>query len=204
MSKRDSRLWFQICGGRSTTGNWGQMAEAKSNRLTRYLPLLLDALRSADPNPMRPAEAIAWIRAKEEVPAEDLTRSVQNGTQSIFENDVHWARFYLVKAGLLGNTRRGLWSLTAEGRATKLSPEAAWDLYVRIREANRPDSPQTEEDAPAPGTATDDEEGKSYWFGGSVWDAGDQLPRFREQGIWENGYTDQFARRPKASRIAVR
>jgi len=62
------------------------MAEAKSNRFTKYFPLLLDALRSADPNPMRPAEAMAWIRAKQEVAAEDLTRFVQNGTQSIFEN----------------------------------------------------------------------------------------------------------------------
>ena len=46
------------------------MPEAKSNRFTKYFPLLLDALRSADPNPMRPAEAIAWIRAKEDVRAQ--------------------------------------------------------------------------------------------------------------------------------------
>jgi hypothetical protein len=42
------------------------MAEAISNRFTKYFPLLLDALRSADPNSMRPAEAMAWIRTKEE------------------------------------------------------------------------------------------------------------------------------------------
>jgi 5-methylcytosine-specific restriction protein B len=169
------------------------MAEAKNNRLTKYFPLLLDALRSADPSPMRPAEAMAWIRSREEVPADDLTRLVQNGTQSIFENDVHWARFYLVKAGLLGSARRGLWSLTPEGRAAKLSPEETWDLYVRIRDANRPGSLAAEEDSPAPGAAGDsEEEGKSYWFAGSVWHAGDQLPRFLEQGVWENGYEDQF------------
>jgi 5-methylcytosine-specific restriction protein B len=171
------------------------MAEAKSNRFTKYFPLLLDALRSVDPNPMRPAEAMAWIRAKEEVPAEDLTRFVENGTQSIFENDVHWARFYLVKAGLLGNAKRGLWSLTAEGRERRLSQEETWDLYVRIRDANRPGSSQAEEDLLAPGTASDsEEEGKSYWFVGAVWGGNDdQLPRFREQGIWENGYEDQFS-----------
>ncbi len=129
-----------------------------------------------------------------EVPAEDLTRFVQNGTQSIFENDVHWARFYLVKAGLLGNARRGLWNLTAEGREARLSPEETWELYVQIRDANRPGSPTAEEDAPAPGIAGDSEEvGKSYWFVGSVWNGNDdQLPRFREQGVWENGYEDQF------------
>jgi 5-methylcytosine-specific restriction enzyme B len=123
-----------------------------------------------------------------------LTRVVQNGTQSIFENDVHWARFYLVKAGLLGNARRGLWSLTSEGREVRLSPEATWDLYVRIRDANRSGSAPSEEDAPAPGTTdASNEEGKSYWFVGSVWDrSDDQLPRFLEQGVWENGYEDQF------------
>jgi 5-methylcytosine-specific restriction protein B len=65
------------------------MDEPKTNRLTKYFPLLLDALRSADPTPMRPAEACAWIRAKIGVPADDLTRLVINGKQSIFENDVH-------------------------------------------------------------------------------------------------------------------
>jgi 5-methylcytosine-specific restriction enzyme B len=170
------------------------MAEAKSNRFTKYFPLLLDALRSADPNPMRPAEAMAWIRAKGEVPAEDLTRFVQNGTQSIFENDVHWARFYLVKAGLLGNAKRGQWNLTAGGREKRLSQEETWDLYVRIRDANRPSGSQAEEDVLAPDTVADsEEEGKSYWFAGAVWGGtDDQLPRFREQGIWENGYEDQF------------
>ncbi len=110
-----------------------EMAEAKSNRLTKYFPLLLEALRSADPNPMRPAEAMAWTRAHGEVPAEHLTRLIQNGTRSIFENDVHWARFYLAEARLISKARRGLWSLTPEGRAARLSPQETWDLYVRIR-----------------------------------------------------------------------
>jgi 5-methylcytosine-specific restriction protein B len=171
------------------------MAEVKSNRLSKYLPLLLDALRSTDPNPMRPAEAGAWIRAKIEVPAEDLTRVVRNGKQTIFENDVHWARFYLVKAGLIGKAKRGSWNLTPEGREKRLSQEESWDLYVRIRDANRPGGSQAEEDTPAPDTVSGaEEEGKSYWFAGAVWGGtDDQLPRFREQGIWENHYEDQFS-----------
>jgi 5-methylcytosine-specific restriction protein B len=169
------------------------MAEAKSNRFSKYFPLLLDALRSVDPKFMRPAEAMAWIRAKGVVPEDDLTRHIQNGTQSIFENDVHWARFYLVKAGLVSKARRGLWSLTAQGRETRLTPEETWDLYVRIRDAHRPSGSQAEEDVPAPGSADEKEEdGKSYWFVGASWDAGDQIPRFLELGIWENGYETQF------------
>jgi len=33
-----------------------------------------------------------------------------------FDNQVAWARFYLVKAGLLDSSRRGVWSLTDKGR----------------------------------------------------------------------------------------
>ena len=71
------------------------MTDAKSNRFTRYFPLLLDALRSSAPAPMRPAEAVAWIRRATDVPDEDLSRSVTNGRQSIFENDVSLRHFLI-------------------------------------------------------------------------------------------------------------
>ena len=99
------------------------MAEIKSNRFTKYFPLLLDALRSSEDGAMRPAEVVAWIRARIEVPEADLTRFVVNGSQSIFENDVHWARFYLAKAGLIGKPKRGIWGLTTEGREAHLTSE---------------------------------------------------------------------------------
>lgn len=171
------------------------MADVKSNRFTKYIPLLLDALRSTDPNPMRPAEALAWLRAHVDVPDADLTRHVQNGTQTIFENDVHWARFYLAKAGLLSSPKRGLWGLTAVGRDASPTPEETWNLYVRIRDANRPAGSKTEDDLLAPGMATADEEGqgKSYWFAGAgARGSDDRLPRFLEESIWENGHEDQF------------
>ncbi|WP_310731500.1 winged helix-turn-helix domain-containing protein, partial [Burkholderia pseudomultivorans] len=98
----------------------------KKNRFTKYFALLLDALRSTDPEPMRPAQALAWIRANASVADEDLVRHIQGGSQSIFENDVHWTRFYLVKAGLISNAKRGFWSLTSEGRGTHLTPDDTW------------------------------------------------------------------------------
>src|ERR1039457_5291607 len=151
------------------------MAEPKSNLFTKCFALLLDALRSTDPTPMRSAEAVAWIRARIEVPADNLTRLIENGKRSIFENDVHWARFYLAKAGLLDASKRGLWGLTPEGRNTRLTPEETWALYVRIRDANRPGASRDEEDIPAPETADSDDEGLSYWFVGSVWHKTDEM-----------------------------
>jgi 5-methylcytosine-specific restriction enzyme B len=171
-----------------------EMAEPKSNRFTRYFPLLLDALRSIDPTPMRPAEARAWIRAKVQIPDDDLTRLIINGKQSIFENDVHWARFYLAKAGLIGGSKRGLWALTPEGRTARLTPEDTWSLYVRIRDANRLGSTRDDE-TPVPGIGDedDDEGGASYWCVGAAWGGKeDQMPRFRREGIWQNGYKDQL------------
>ena len=87
------------------------MSDVKSNRFSKYFPLLLDALRSTDPTPMRPAEARAWIRSKIEVPVDDLTRRIENGKQMIFENDVHWARFYLAKAKMIGSPKPGAMGL---------------------------------------------------------------------------------------------
>src|ERR1700690_374564 len=140
------------------------MGEAKSNRFTRYFSLLLDALRSTDPAAMRPAEAAAWVRARVDVPEDQLTRLIAGGGQSIFENDIHWARFYLVKAGLVSKAKRGFWALTPEGRNTWLTPEETWALYIRIRDANPPGAIKDEGEIPAPDTADDDgEDGRSYW-----------------------------------------
>ena len=185
------------------------MAEGKGNRFTKYFPLLLDALRSKDPTPMRPAEACAWVRSRIDVSPDDLTRHIANGKQTIFQNDVHWARFYLAKANLIGAPKRGLWGLTPEGRNTHLTGEETWALYVRIRDANRLAAPKDdEEEIPAPDTPVEGEDEVAYWFAGSVWDAGDQMPRFLSDGVWENGYEDQFSdlvRRMKpGDRIAIK
>jgi 5-methylcytosine-specific restriction protein B len=185
------------------------MADLIKNRFTQYFAPLLNALRSTDPVPMSPAAARAWIRSSVEVPAEDLTRRITNSTQSIFENQIHWARFYLAKAGLIGSPRRGLWGLTDEGRGTHLTAEETWNLYARIRDSNRLPARGGEDDVPAPDSAGRGDEGVAYWFVGTVWNKNDdQMPRFLEDGVWENGYkasySDHVRRMKPGDRIAVR
>ena len=186
------------------------MAEIQKTRFLRYFPLLIEALRSADPVAMRPAEAMAWIRAKVQVPADDLTRHILNGKQSIFENDVHWARFYLAKAGLVDKSKRGSWGLTSQGRTTHLTDEETWATYTRIRDANRLGALSGEEDIPAPADEESENE-RSNWFVGAVWDdvePQDQTTRFLDEGIWENGYDDKFSdlvlRMKPGDRIAIK
>jgi 5-methylcytosine-specific restriction protein B len=106
------------------------MAELRVNRFLKYFAPLLDALRSTDPTPMRPAAALAWIRANVDVAADDLTRTVAHGKKLIFEDDVSWARFYL-------SVKRGLWGLTPEGRTTHLSAESTREILWTQKKTER-------------------------------------------------------------------
>ena len=47
---------------------------------------------------------------------EDLEKRLPSGRQGAFENRVHWAKFYLGKAGLIESTGRGRFRITARGQ----------------------------------------------------------------------------------------
>jgi restriction system protein len=68
--------------------------------------------------------------------------------ESRFRNQVAWARFYLVREGLLDSSRRGVWSLTERGRATRLSLEQAREIrskWVRFFQEQRQKKASTPE-----------------------------------------------------------
>jgi restriction system protein len=58
--------------------------------------------------------------------AQEATTS--NG-QSRVRNQIGWARFYLVKAGLVDASQRGVWTLTEAGRTAALDAEAVLALF---------------------------------------------------------------------------
>ena len=41
-------------------------------------------------------------------------------------------------------------------------------------------------------STTEEAKAKAYWFVGAAYKAGDQTPRFLQEGIWENGYPDKY------------
>jgi restriction system protein len=52
------------------------------------------------------------------------------------ENQMAWARFYLVRAGLLDSSKRGVWMLTEKGRAIDdLTPAQSLELFRAVRGA---------------------------------------------------------------------
>lgn len=48
-----------------------------------------------------------------------------------YRNQVAWARFYLVREGLLDSSKRGVWSLTERGRGATLSAEQAREVFLK-------------------------------------------------------------------------
>ena len=76
----------------------------------KWIPLLLDALRTLGGS-AKSREVADWIANAVNLPVEDRERRNKNGILR-FENQVHWARQYLVWEGLLDSRRRGIWTLT--------------------------------------------------------------------------------------------
>jgi restriction system protein len=101
-------------------------------RFGKYILPVLDALRALGGS-ARPGEVYDWVARTLEVP--DAERDIQNKSGvSRFENDVAWARHYLVKDGLVDSSRWGVWSLTEAGRnAVKLSDNQINDLMRRVQ-----------------------------------------------------------------------
>ena len=108
------------------------MAKRKNEegaQFVKYFGPLLDALRklggSGSPNEV--VEQIASDLGLSDEVQNDLLPS----GESRFRNQVAWARFYLVREGLLDSSRRGVWSLTERGRSTSLMHEQAREIFLR-------------------------------------------------------------------------
>lgn len=98
-------------------------------QFVKFFGPLLDALRKLGGSGA-PEEVVEQIATDL-----DLSDEVQNDLlpsgEPRFRNQVHWARFYLVREGLLDSSKRGVWSLTERGRATSLTYEQAHQIFLR-------------------------------------------------------------------------
>ena len=80
----------------------------------------------------RPSEVRDVIARQLNISEQERTELL-NGGAPRFDNQVAWARFYLVKAGLIDSSRRGVWSLSDEGRASKsLSYDETLSIFKQV------------------------------------------------------------------------
>ena len=108
------------------------MAKRKNvegTKFLRYFGPLLDALRKLGGSGS-PDEVVGQIAADMQLSDDEQNEVVSSGGSRLKTN-VAWARFYLVREGLLDSSKRGVWSLTEKGRAARLTVEQAGEIFVR-------------------------------------------------------------------------
>ena len=118
----------------------------EGSQFVRYFGPLLDALRKLGGSGT-PEEVVEQIAQDLGLPDEVQNDLLPSG-QPRYRNQVAWARFYLVREGLLDSSKRGVWSLTDRGRETTLSSEQAREVFlkwVRIFQEQRREKEQTPE-----------------------------------------------------------
>lgn len=106
--------------------------KGKGPKFVRFFGPIVQALRelggSARPSEVRNhiVEALQISEAEQEEP-------LPSGVQTRFDNQVHWARFYLAKAGIIESSGHGVWSLTEKAEAIEdLSHEWALSLFRKV------------------------------------------------------------------------
>ena len=82
---------------------------------------VLDALKELGGSG-KPSEVRDFLATKLSLSDSALEVTKKNGEQ-LFMNRVQWARFYLAKSGYIGSSRRGVWSLTDDGRHVNIDDE---------------------------------------------------------------------------------
>lgn len=107
-------------------------------QFVQYFGPLLDALRGLGGS-ATVDEAVDRVASDLGVPDEALNETLPSGG-SRFRNQVAWARFYLVRENLLDSSKRGIWSLTEQGKSTHLDFDQSRQIFlkwVKIFQAER-------------------------------------------------------------------
>lgn len=117
-------------------------------QFVRYFGPVLDALRrlGGSGSPDEVAERIA----KDLSLSDEIQNELLPSGESRYRNQVHWARFYLVRDGLLNSSKRGVWSLTERGRTTTLSPDESREIFTKWARVFREQSRTTTKPEPVP------------------------------------------------------
>jgi restriction system protein len=120
-----------------------------ASQFARYLGPVLQAIRELGGSG-RPDEVRTVIARNLKLSDAEQSETLPSGVQTRFENQVHWARFYLARTGYIDSSQRGVWTLTEKGRGLgEVTPD---EIHRIIREVSEQAKPSSREgDGPEPG-----------------------------------------------------
>jgi len=119
--------------------------KGRKAEFTKWFGPLLDALRTLGGSG-KPKEACEQIAKSLKLPDSFLEETLESGG-SRFQNQVAWARQYLVWEGLLDASKKGVWTITSKGQSTQLTEKDGHDIFikwVKIHQATRKDKSKNE------------------------------------------------------------
>lgn len=117
-------------------------------QFVRYFGPLLDALRDLGGSG-KPDEVVDRIALNLDVPDSVRNELLPSGGER-FRNQVAWGRFYLVREGFVDSSKRGVWSLTEKGMATRLTPEQGREIFLKWVKIFQEERRQKSASEPAP------------------------------------------------------
>ena len=106
--------------------------QATGPAFVRYFSPVLQALRDLGGS-AQPAEVRDRVAALVSLSDAAAAETIPSG-QLRFDNQVHWARFYLSRAGFIDSSRRGVWTLTEKGAGTQLSQTDALAIFKQTHQ----------------------------------------------------------------------
>lgn len=96
---------------------------------TKWFGPLLNALREFGGSG-RPKEVVEEIAKTEKIKDSQREEVMKSGILR-FDNQVAWARQYLVWEGLLDNSKKGVWTLSSKGQETFLTQDDARTIFLK-------------------------------------------------------------------------
>lgn len=96
---------------------------------TKWFGPLLDALRELGGSG-KPKEVVEEIAKAQKISDSQREEVMKSGILR-FDNQVAWARQYLVWEGLLDNSKKGVWTLSSKGQDVFLNQEGARKIFLK-------------------------------------------------------------------------
>lgn len=108
------------------------MPKRKGPEFLRFCIPVVEVLRELGGSG-RPAEVTDLVIERMNISEAEQKVTNKNGGSRV-RNQIAWARFYMVKAGLLGSSQRGVWGLTEKGRDVKMNEGFVLTLFRDVHQ----------------------------------------------------------------------
>jgi len=107
------------------------MKENVGPKFLRFVMPVIDALKKLGGSG-KVSEVQDAVIGMLEIPENELEENLKSGDSRV-RNQIAWARFYLLKSGYLGSSRRGVWTLTEKGMKSELNDKDVYNMFKDVQ-----------------------------------------------------------------------